>query len=351
MAILTRADLRTRLKRHEIAPVYLLFGSETYLRDLALKTICDRSFGEGDFRDFNETEFSLNVEGNVASALAAAEQLPMMASRRVIRVADVRVSPVTARDTLREDDEQLLMAYLKRPSESSVVIFVAEELDKRRKMAKHLIDHSVAVEFTELRDDELMAWARDKIRDAGSEIDERTLRLLIALVGADVRRLTIEIEKLSTAALPGKVIGAELVESLVANSREISNFDLTDHLVAGNNREALRVLKKILDDGSEPLALLGLISYNIRRLLMAKEAMEQGIDRAQVARMVKLRYSDQEHFLAAARRADSKRLVRAIQRLAETDVSIKTSVGGGGPAGSRLQVEMLVAELSVKYEL
>ena len=89
---LTREDLRNQLRRHEIAPVYVLFGPETYLRDLAVKTICDRSFVEGDARDFNETEFSLTIEGNLTAALSAAEQLPMMSSRRVIRITDVRVT-------------------------------------------------------------------------------------------------------------------------------------------------------------------------------------------------------------------------------------------------------------------
>ncbi|HKP71262.1 MAG TPA: DNA polymerase III subunit delta [Pyrinomonadaceae bacterium] len=346
MAVLTREDLRAQLQRREIKPVYLLFGSETYIRDLALKVICDRSFAADELRDFNDTEFSLNTEGNLASALAAAEQLPMMASRRVIRITDVRVSASGIRDTLREDDEALLSAYFKRPAESSVVIFIADELDKRKRIAKVLLDNTTAVDFSALEDRELASWAADKVVEAGSEIDDRALRLLVKLVGPDVRRLMTEIQKLSTAALPHKVIGAELVEDLVANSREIPNFDLTDHLIAGRSKEALRVLKKILDDGSEPLALLGLISYNIRRLLAAKEAMAQGVDRAQVARIAKVRYSDQDAFMAAARRADLKRLTRAIKRLAETDVAIKTSVGGSGPTGSRLQIEMLVAELA-----
>ena len=297
---LTRDDLRNQLRRREIAPVYVLFGPETYLRDLAVKTICDYSFAEGDARDFNETEFSLGVEGNLTSALSAAEQLPMMSSRRVIRITDVRVSATGAKDTLREDDEAIIDAYLKRPSESTVVVFVADEFDKRRKMTKLLSDNAVAVEFSELKDAELMKWARDKIKDAGSEIDDRSLRLLVSLVGPDVRRLTLEIGKLSTAALPGKVIGSELVELLVANSREISNFDLTDSLFAGRKNEALRILNKILNDGAEPVMLLGLISYNVRRLLMAKDAMEQGLDRGEVARIVKLRVKQDREKAAAA---------------------------------------------------
>lgn len=346
MPIVTTDALRNSLRHREISPVYVLYGPETYLRDLAVKTISDRSFDEGELRDFNESDFTLNTEGNLSVALAAAEQLPMMARRRVIRITDVRVGSTPLRDTLREDDEATLSAYLANPADFSVVIFIVDELDKRRKMTKVLTERSIAVEFQDLKDHELTKWARGKIAEAGSQMDDAALRLLVSLTGADVRRLTVEIEKLSTAALPDKFISAELVGSLVANAREISNFDLTDHLFAGRRGPALKTLKKILDDGGEPLALLGLISYNARRLLMAKEAMSQGADRGEVARIAKLRYSDQESFMSTARRADAAKLSRAVELLAKTDVAIKTSIGGPGPPGARLQIEMLVAELA-----
>jgi DNA polymerase III delta subunit len=79
---------------------------------------------------------------------------------------------------------------------------------------------------------------------------------------------------------------------------------------------------------------------------MAKELMTRGADRPEVARVLNLRYRDQEEFLANARRADPNVLKTAIMRIAETDLAIKTSVGGGGPVGARLQIEMLVAELA-----
>jgi len=345
MADLTRDDLRNLLKRREIAPVYVLFGQETYLRDRAAKTIANFSFGEGDFRDFNDTTFSLNSADGLPQALAAAAQLPMMAARRVIRITDVRITAAGRLDTIKEEHEAMLSAYLADPSESSVVIFVADELNGVRKMSKLLKAKSVAVEFGTLKETELLEWARGSIQEAGASADERVVQQIVDLVGDDVRRLTTEIEKLATAALPDTIITAELVASLVAHSRELPNFDLTDHLVAGRGRQAIQVLKKILDDGAEPLALLGLISYNFRRLLMAKEMMSRGSDRREVANILKLRYSDQESFLAAARRADLARLTSIIRRLPETDLAIKTSVGGGGSAGARMQLEMLVCDL------
>ena len=346
MAILSREDLRNHLKKREIAPVYTLFGAETYLRDVAAKVIADFVFGDASLRDFNEIEFSLNQSENLQYALASAEQLPMIAARRVIRITDVKISATSAKDNLKEDYEEILTKYLKRPAETSVVIFIADELDKRRKISKLLIENSVAVEFAALEDVDLRKWIRDKAKDLNADIDEKAANQIISLVGANVRKITSEVEKLAVAALPDKLITYELVESLVPNSREISNFDLTDHLIAKNKTRALQTLKKILDDGGEPLMLLGLIASNFHRLFLAKEMMNQGIERKEVARIMRLPYGKQEDFLATARRTDSASFSSIMQRIAKADIAIKTSQGGGGNSGSRLQIEMLVCELA-----
>lgn len=343
--VFSREDLRNQLKRHEIAPVYLLYGPETFLRDLAAKTITERAFGKEDFRDLNETSFSLNNPESLQQAIAAAEQIPMMSSRRVVRITDVRISSTGFRDTITEAHEPVLSAYLKRPSPTAVVIFVADELNGVRKMSKLLKENSTAVEFAALSDLDLSNWARDKFSDAGVEIDTAVLNRLISRVGPDVRRLTNEVNKLATAVLPDRTITSELVDSLVPDSRQMNSFAFTDHLISGQASQAVTALKKILDDGAEPLMLLGSLSYTYRRLLMAKEMMERGLDRREVANAVKLRYKDQEPFLAAARRTKLSSLTKAIQRLAQTDLAIKTSIGGS-TSGARMQIEMLVCELA-----
>ncbi len=345
MNILSREDLRNQLKRREFALVYLLFGAETYLRDLAAKWIADLVLADSSLREFNETEFSLSV-APVQHALASAEQMPMISARRVVKITDVVVSASGTKDNLKEDDEAALSAYLNRPAETSVVIFIANELDKRRKISKLLLEKCTAVEFKELEDAEMITWAKNKLKDINAEADDRALRHLIGLVGNNVRRLTNEIEKLAVAALPDSLITLELVESLVPNSREISNFDLTDSLLTKNKPRSLQILKKILDDGAEPLMILGLIASNFRRLFMSKELMRQGVERREVARILKLPYSKQEDFLATARRIETEKLTGIMRRIAEADVAIKTSIGGGGTAGSRLQIEMLVCELA-----
>jgi len=345
MSVFTREDLRNQLKRREFAPVYLLFGAETYLRDLAAKTIADLVLADSSLREFNENEISLS-QSPLAHALSSAEQMPMVSARRVVKITDVVVSASGTKDNLKEEHEEVLAAYLNRPAETSVVIFVASELDKRRKIAKLLLEKCTAVEFKELEDAELIGWAKTKLKELKAEADDRALRHLVGLVGNNVRRLTNEIEKLAVAALPDALITYELIESLVPDSRELSNFDLTDSLLAKNKTRALQILKKILDDGAEPLMLLGLIASNFRRLFMSKELMRQGVERREVARIMKLPYNKQQNFLETARRIETEKLTSIMRRIAKADVAIKTSIGGGGTAGSRLQIEMLVCELA-----
>jgi DNA polymerase-3 subunit delta len=174
-----------------------------------------------------------------------------------------------------------------------------------------------------------------------AETDERTLRQLVALAGPSVRQLSTELEKLATAALPSDFISMGMVEALVGRSRELSNFELTDQLVARNRKRALETLKRLLDDGAEPLMLIGLLASNYHRLALAKDLMMRGAAREEVFRLVPMPQHKREEFLATARRAEADDLARRIRRIADADLSIKTS-----QATPRLQLELLVCELS-----
>ncbi len=339
MPALTREDLNRRLKSGAPPePLYLLYGAEDFLRDRAAQVITDHALKDASLREFNEATFSL-AGRDVQEAIGAAEQLPMMTERRVVRITDFAKLP--------ETDEAPLLNYIARPSQTTTVIFIADELDRRRRVSKALLDACVSIEFAALGDAELMAWARGMLkRELQAEADERVLGHVIALTGASVRRLANELNKLAAAALPNRQITMESVESLVGHSREHSNFELSDHLLAGNREQALHTLRLLLDDRAEPLMLLGLIASHYHRLALAKDLMARGAPGEQVTRTLGVHYSKREQFLSTARRADAHDLECAIKRLAVTDLAIKSSFGGGGTSGARLQLELLVCELT-----
>ncbi len=129
---------------------------------------------------------------------------------------------------------------------------------------------------------------------------------------------------------------------LVGRSRVLSNFELTDHLIARNRKRALQTLARLLDDGAEPVMLIGLIASNYHRLTLAKGLMAGGAPKEEVFRLVGMPFSKRQEFLETARRSEASQLVLSIERIAQADLAIKTR----GQHHARLQLEMLVCELS-----
>jgi DNA polymerase III subunit delta len=330
MKTLTRVELERSL-RETIRPLYLLLGTETYLRGVAADAITNAALSETLLREFNDSSFSLLTDA-AQSAVAAAEQLPMMSSRRVVRIKDFA--------KLREADEQVLIAYVKNPAPSTVMIFIAGDLDKRKALSKALLDNCTVVDFSPIKDAEARKWCQARLKELKVATDEQVLTEIIRLVGTDVQTLYSELDKLAAAAIGSGRITLDLVDELIGRSRELSNFELADHLLARNRKRALETLHRLLDDGAEPVMLVGLIASNYRRLAMGKDLLSRG-GPAEVFRNVSMPPFKRESYLATLQRSDAAKLTKGIQLIAAVDLAIKTS-----QATPRLQLEILVCELA-----
>lgn len=330
MKALSRTELERSL-REGPKPLYLLVGPERFLRDTAARSITEVAIHGTPLREFNETSFNLQRD-SVQSAIAAAEQLPMMSERRVVRIRDF--------GRLRDSDEETLIRYLNNPAPSTVMIFIADDLDKRKKATKALLDNCVIVDFPPLKDGEAKAWARTRLKELKVTVDDAVLSEIINLVGTDVQTLFNEIDKLASAVADTGRITPEIVDELIGRSRELSNFDLGDHLLAHNRKRALETLYRLLDDGAEPVMLIGLIAGNYHRLALAKALLAKG-GREEVFRNISMPPFKRDAYIANLQRNDAAKIARGIQLTAAADLAIKTS-----QATPRLQLEMLVCELS-----
>jgi DNA polymerase III subunit delta len=330
MKTLTRTELDRSL-REGLRPLYLLLGPEIYLRRVAAQTITETALSRTLLREFNESAFSL-LSDSVQAAIAAAEQLPMMSDTRVVRIRDFA--------RLREADEDILIRYLNNPSPTTVMIFIADDLDKRKKSSKVLLDTCTVVEFSPLKDAEAKAWAKSRLKELKVSADDQVFSELIRLVGTDVQTLANELEKLaSTAAATGRIT-LDHIDELIGRSRELSNFELADHLMAGNRKKALETLHRLLEDGAEPVMLVGLIAGNYHRLALGKHLLARG-GREEVFRNISLPPFKRDTYISTLQRSTAAKIARGIQLTAATDLAIKTS-----QATPRLQLELLVCELA-----
>lgn len=330
MKALSLTDL-DRTLREGVRPLYLLLGAEVYLRRVAAQNITEAALSRTLLREFNESAFSL-LSDPVQTAIAAAEQLPMMSDMRVVRIRDFA--------KLREADEERLISYLNNPSPTTVMIFIADELDKRKKSSKSLLDACTVVDFSPLKDAEAKNWASRHLKELKIAADDRVLNELIRLVGTDVQTLFNELEKLASAAADTGRITLELVDELIGRSRELSNFELSNHLLAGNRKKALETLHRLLEDGAEPVMLIGLIAGNYHRLALGKHLLATG-GRNEVFRNISLPPFKRDSYISTLQRSSATKIARGIQLTAAADLAIKTS-----QATPRLQLEMLICELA-----
>jgi len=241
---------------------------------------------------------------------------------------------------LRDADEDVLIAYLNNPSPTTVMIFTADDLDKRKKSTKALLDACTVVDFSPLKDSEAKAWAKSYLKTSKSTADEPVLSEIVNLVGTDVQTLGNEIDKLASAAIETGHITMDLVDGLIGRTRELSNFELGDHLLSNNRKRALETLHRLLDDGAEPVMLIGLIAGNYHRLALAKHLLARG-GREEVFRNISMPPFKRDAYITNLQRSDAKKIARGIQLTAAADLAIKTS-----QATPRLQLEMLVCELA-----
>ena len=335
MTSLTRPQLDASLKAGRVEPLYLLAGCETYLREAAARKITETALAGTLLREFNESSFSL-LSDSATAAISIAQQLPMMSERIVVRIRDF--------GKLREADEEIIIRYLNAPSPSSVVIFIADDLDKRKKLTRTLLSTCTVIDFSAVKDAEAKAWARNRLRDLKTSADDRVLGEIIRLVGTDLQTLNSELEKLAAAAIETRTITMQMVDDLLGHSRELSNFELGDQLIAGDRPRALMTLHHLLEDNVAPVMLIGLIASNYHRLALAKELMKHG-RKDEASRLVYGSYEKKDAFFNTLQRYDAAGIARDIKLIADADLAVKTSLAGGGPKGAKLQLEMLICAL------
>ncbi|HMC83729.1 MAG TPA: DNA polymerase III subunit delta [Candidatus Polarisedimenticolia bacterium] len=263
--------LKKDIAAGRVAPVYLLYGEAGFLKEEAVAALREAVLGNG---PAPESAWNLTLlEGpsaGIAEILDSARTLPMLGSRRLVMVKNA--------EKLREGDSEPLRTYLQRPSPSSCLVFVTGtgKPDFRRSLFRTLQAGAVAIEFKPLREPAVPRWIRERVRERGAEIDDEALTLLEVHLGVDLLRIDQEITKALDFLSPSRrVTSAALAETLGApGSRSI--FELAEKVGAGETGEAIRLLRRLLAGGEEPVRLLGLIARQIRTLILGKALMEGG---------------------------------------------------------------------------
>lgn len=333
-------DLWKQIKRNEFAPIYLLYGTESFLINETKQLLIKHVLGE-DESDFNLSAYDLE-ETPIEIALEDAETIPFLGEKRLLFLNNPGF--LTAEKTKDRVEHQLqkLERYLSEPSPYSIVVLIApyEKLDERKKLTKELKRKAGVFEAKKLGEQELKNWIIQRAKANGMSINEDAVEKMLSLAGTNLFLLTSEVDKLSLYCHDSKMIDAETVESLVSRSLEQNIFTLIDKVVHRKVDEALRIYYDLLRQNEEPLKILSILAGQFRLIYQVKELARRGYGQQQMAGYLKVHPFRIKLAAGQASGFSDEELTKIMKRLASADYEAKT-----GGMNKELLIEMFLFQL------
>ncbi|HYM38100.1 MAG TPA: DNA polymerase III subunit delta [Nitrospiraceae bacterium] len=325
-------EIDAALKKHGLAPLYLVMGEEDYLRDQAVEALRIAVLGDSS-ADGGMDVFNYDVlygdESDGSEILARAGQAPVFAAHRYVVVKSA--------EKLSAKDGEALLSYVKDPSETTTLVFVAAKLDKRLKFSKELMERAVAIDCSSMSDMQLSSWIRGESGKAGVRLSEEAAGTLAHLAlslkgeaGGSMNLVRRELEKLAAYVPPDKTAGVQDVEAVRGGEPGASVFDLARAIAERRDGRALWILSRNLESGEDPLRILGALAWQFRQIWKAKEQRRYGGPGADVCGY----FTERD-------------LGAALQMFAGTDTKLK---GGASGASKRLALETVVLALCARRE-
>jgi DNA polymerase III subunit delta len=334
-------EIWKQIKQKQIAPVYLLFGKESFLINETKQLLLDRILKE-DEKDFNLSIYDLE-ETPIEVALEDAETFPFLGEKKVLFLQNPTFLTAEKIKEKVEHNLSRLEAYLKQPAPYSVLVLSApyEKLDERKKITKELKRTAVTVEAKALNEQELKDWIRTRASYNKIEIAPDAVEQIITLVGNNLFMVTSEIDKLALYVTDTRMIDVDIVEKLVAKSLEQNIFALIDKVMDRKLDGALRIYYDLLKQNEEPIKILAVLAGHFRLIYQVKELARRGYGQMQIAGQLKANPYRVKLILKQIQKFKDEELAWIMKQLAEADYQMKT-----GKMDKSLLLEMFFLKLT-----
>ena len=320
--------INDHIKSEKYTGVYLLGGEEKYL--LA-------QYKEKLIQALTDTSDTMNYavyKGENAKAdqiVDFASTMPFFADRRVLLVEDS--------DFFKKGNEDIEKLISELP-ETTVIVFVENNIDKRNKLYKLVSKCGTVAMFTSPDEKTLLVWLKSLFTKEKLNIADNAVYRLIECVGVDMNNLANEAEKLRCYCLEKGTVTVEDVDTLCINQVEGKIFEMMDALSARNKKATLDLYNDLLLLREPAMRILFLITRQFNLLLKTKLAIETGADNSKIASAIKVPPFAVKKYVSACKEYTYEQLLNCVNLCQEADTGIKT-----GKMKDNLAVEMLIIQL------
>lgn len=297
--------------------IYVIHGSDTFLRDQYRAQIADDVLGDAD-PQLCVSRYEATAE--LADVLDDLRTLPFLAPRRLVIVDDA--------DAFVTANRQALESYLDAPSSTGSLLLCVKSFPANTRLAKKVAAVGVKADCSPPAPRDVPSWIRRRAAQAERTIDDRAADLIAQWLGADLGRINSEIDKLALYTEGREAITVADVSAVVVATAGVSPWALTDALVAADAAAALKILEGLLTQAGEEYRVLGLVGWHLRRVLKAKQMQASGGREGDIFKSIRVFGPGQGPFRRLLQRRSWKQVNRDFRELIRTDLAMKTGRDG-----------------------
>ena len=329
--------------------IELIYGEDDVGVEDALNAIL-RNAGPEDLRDINTTV--LRNEDLTPEALeSAAFTIPFMTDKRIVAVKGLmsrferggrRGGGTGGRRQSGLGEWADVAERLASLPPSTHLALADGAVARNNPLFRKLAPISRTREFPLPRDRDMPGWIANRAKTLGVDIEGAAVRVLAEAAGRQPRLIDSELRKLALYTNGGRARVAD-VERMVAYVREANIFQAVDAAIDGRTDAALRLIRKIMEDGNPAVYVLTMLARQVRLLLIANDMLSRRASQEEISARLRLSGWVLNKTLQQARRLSADYLRYAHAQLVETDLALKTR-----PIEERIALETLVADLTMR---
>ena len=324
-------SLNEDLKNGQFNRIYLLYGDEAYLK----RQYRDKLRNAIVLPDDNMNYAYYEGKGvDVKEVIDLAETLPFFAERRLIVLEDTGFFKSASSE---------LADYIKDMPDTTYLIFVETEIDKRGKLYKAVQSKGRIVELGRQDEQTLLRWVAGQVKKENKQITETAIRYFLSMVGTDMENIQKELEKLFSYTLEKDWITEEDISEICTTQITNQIFDMVNAVADKQQRKALHYYYDLLALKEPPMRILYLLTRQFKLLLEVKMLDKHGYGRKEIAEKAGLNPFVVNKYQAQARAFSEEELRLIMEDGVVTEESVKT-----GRLTDILGVELFIIKYSSK---
>lgn len=320
--------IKEHLKQQTFKPVYLLYGSEDYLKKLYKNKLKSGILGNSD--DMNYSYF----EGkgiDLGAVMEMSETLPFFSERRLLILENTNL--------FKETND--FADYLKTVPDTTHFVFIEKEVDKRNRLYKTVKDIGTIVQMDGLDERNLTIWVASLLKKCEKKIAEKDVQYLLQKSGSNMELLSKEIEKLICYTLERSIVTREDIDEVCTTQVTGKIFQMIDAIAAKNQKGALSLYEDLLALREKPMSILFLIARHFKILLQIKSLHEEGQPNNIIAQKAGIPPFAVNKYISQSKNFGTAVLQKVLYTCVDVEERIKT-----GRLQEQLAVELLLIEFS-----